>query len=78
MSVGFRGKIVGLFLVVLGAWPFLLKVEQIAKFFSEYKFLAYLIPGELAYQIVLIILGVMLLWRVRVVAEPIDYSKRRR
>jgi hypothetical protein len=66
MTVGMRGKLVGIFLVLLGAWPFLLKIDKISNFFSAYKFLEYLTPGEIVYQGVLIILGVLLLWRVRV------------
>jgi hypothetical protein len=78
MAVGFRGKVVGMLLILIGAWPFLLKIEQVGKFFSEYKILEYLVPGEIVYQAILILFGVMLLWRVRVVAEPIDYNSRRR
>ena len=78
MSVGFRGKIVGMLLILIGAWPFLLKVDTIANFFSSYKILEYLTPGEIVYQIILILFGILLLWRVRVVAEPIDYNPKRR
>ena len=78
MSVGFRGKIVGMLLILIGTWPFLLKMEKIGEFFSSYKFLEYLVPGEMVYQVILILFGVLLLWRVRVVAEPIDYNPRRR
>jgi hypothetical protein len=76
--VGIRGKLVGILLIVIGAWPFLLKSDKIAKFFSEYKILEYFIPGEFFYQIILIFLGVLLLWRVRVIAESVDYQERRR
>jgi hypothetical protein len=78
MVTNFRGKLVGILLIAVGAWPFLLKIGKIGTFFSEYKFLEYFVPGELVYQVVLILFGVFLLWRVRVVAEPIDYSSRRK
>lgn len=68
----------GIILILVGAWPFLLKSAKIANFFSSYKSLGYFSPGELFYQSVLIFLGVLLLWRVRVVAEPVDYRDRRR
>lgn len=76
MSSGMRGKLVGLLLIVLGAWPFVLKIESVGNFFSAYKFLELLTPGEILYQVVLIGFGILLLWRVRVVAEPIDYRRR--
>lgn len=76
MTVGIRGKLAGIILIILGAWPFLLKVESIGKFFSAYKFLEYLTPGEIVYQGVIVILGIFLLWRVRVIAEPLDYRRR--
>lgn len=78
MTIGIRGKLVGIVLIVVGAWPFLLRADRISELVSRYDFLEYLVPGELFYQIVLILLGVLLLWRVRVVAEPVEYNSRRR
>ena len=60
-----KTKIIGLVLVILGAWPFLLKIDAIGTFFSSYKFLEVLTPGELVYQIVIIIFGVLLIWTVK-------------
>jgi hypothetical protein len=60
-----KEKIIGLVLILLGAWPFLLKIEAVGSFFSQYKFLEVLTPGEIVYQIVLIVLGVLLIWRIK-------------
>jgi len=56
-------KLLGLILVILGVWPFLLKISSVAAFFSQYKILSYIVPGEIVYQLILIVLGVLLLWR---------------
>jgi hypothetical protein len=74
--VDWRGKFIGVFLILLGLWPFLVRVDSVGKFISSYKFLSFFAPGEMVYQIVLIVLGVLLLWRVRVVAEPIGGRRR--
>ena len=59
--MAFKEKVIGLILILLGAWPFLLKVETIGSFFSSYSFLEVLTPGEVIYQVALVVLGVMLL-----------------
>jgi len=61
----FKEKLIGIILIVLGALPFLLKIEKIANFFAKYKVLSYLVPGEWVYQIILIIVGILLIWKVR-------------
>ena len=58
-----KEKILGIILIVLGAFPFALKVDRIANFFAKYTFLSYLTPGEWIFQAVLIIIGILLLWR---------------
>jgi len=60
-----KEKFLGAILIIIGALPFLLKIQKIAGFFSNYKFLSYLTPGEIIYQIVLILIGVFLIWRIR-------------
>jgi len=61
-----KTKFIGLILIILGAWPFLLKIKKVSTFFSAYKFLEVLTPGEIVYQILIILLGIFLVWRVRV------------
>lgn len=70
--MAFRTKIIGIILILLGAMPFLLKIEAIGSFFEKYIFLNWLTPGEVIYQIVVILLGVLLLvrFRARLEATP--------
>ena len=58
-----KEKLIGILLIALGAWPFLLKIESVGDFFSQYTFLEVLTPGEIIYQIVVIVLGAALIWR---------------
>ena len=60
-----KTKLIGLLIILLGAWPFLLKIEAIGVLFESYKFLDVLTPGEVVYQIVVIVLGALLLWTFR-------------
>lgn len=60
-----KNKVIGLIILLLGAWPFLLKIESINTFFASYKFLEVLTPGEVIYQIALIALGALLIWSVK-------------
>jgi len=60
-----KEKLLGLILIIIGALPFLLKIDRIAAFFAKYKFLSYIVPGEIIYQIILIVIGILLIWRIR-------------
>jgi len=60
-----KEKLIGIILVVLGALPFLLKIEKIGTAFTTNKVLSYIAPGEWIYQIIIIILGVLLIWTIR-------------
>lgn len=60
-----KEKIIGLILIILGALPFLLKIERISTAFLNNKVLSFLAPGEIVYQLVLIILGIILIWKVK-------------
>jgi len=59
-----KEKLLGMILIIIGALPFLLKIDKIADFFTN-KFLSYLIPGELVYQIVIIVIGIVLIWTIK-------------
>lgn len=63
--MAFKEKLIGLILIIAGLFPFLLKVKAIGDAFSSYTFLSYLTPGEIVYQIIIILLGVLLIWKVR-------------
>jgi hypothetical protein len=64
-KMAIKNKFIGLILIIIGALPFLLKIENIANFFAKYKFLELLTPGELVYQIIIIGLGILLIWTLR-------------
>lgn len=63
--MGFKEKLIGFLLIVLGAWPFALKVPSVSEFFSSYPFLEMLTPGEIVYQIIIILLGILLIWTIK-------------
>jgi hypothetical protein len=58
-----KEKLLGLILIIFGIFPLLLKIKSIANYFANYKFLSYLVPGEIAYQIILVLIGVLLVWK---------------
>lgn len=60
-----KSKFVGILLIIIGALPFLLKIDLIDDFFSNYDFLSYLVPGEIIYQLIIILLGFLLIWSIR-------------
>ncbi len=60
--MAFKEKLLGIVLILIGIFPLLLKISSIAGSFAKYTFLSYLVPGEIAYQIILIIIGILLVW----------------
>lgn len=60
-----KNKLVGLILIIIGILPFLLKIQSISDSLAKYKFLSYLVPGEIIYQIIIIALGAWLIWTVK-------------
>ena len=69
--MGIKNKLIGFILIILGVWPFLLKIEAVGTFFASYKFLEMLTPGEIVYQIALIVLGVLLIWSLKAKVERV-------
>lgn len=67
-----KEKIIGLLIVLVGAFPLLLKMKSIQDSLSQYPVLQYLNAGEPVYQIIIIILGVFLLLSFK----PKDYNYR--
>jgi hypothetical protein len=67
--VGLKEKVVGILLIALGVWPFLLKIQSVSDYFSSYTFLSVLTPGEIVYQLAIVVLGVLLIWSFRVRAQ---------
>jgi hypothetical protein len=63
--MAFKEKVIGLILILLGAWPFVLKIEAVKNYFAAYTFLEILTPGEIVYQLAVIVLGVLLIWNVK-------------
>ena len=60
-----KEKIIGLVLIVMGLWPMLVKIEAIANAVAKQAWLSHIIPAQVSYvyQAILIVLGVLLLWR---------------
>ncbi|MGD2073227.1 MAG: hypothetical protein PVG65_07055 [Candidatus Thorarchaeota archaeon] len=56
--MSFKTKIIGLVLIIIGALPFLLKIEAVNNLISKY---AWILPGGIVYQMMIMILGVLLL-----------------
>jgi len=54
----FKEKLVGLLLIILGAYHFLLKITSINTVLGKYT---WLLPGQAVYPIVIILLGAFLL-----------------
>ena len=59
--MGLKEKIIGILLIVVGAWPFLLMIEQVSEIVEGWGIVEILTPGEIAYQIIVVLLGVLLL-----------------
>jgi hypothetical protein len=59
--VGFKEKLIGIILIILGALPWLLKIQVINDTIGKYA----ANPGTSLYQIILIVLGLLLLVTLR-------------
>lgn len=55
---GIKEKLIGFVLIVVGILPFLLKIQSINTAIGKS---AWLLPGGIVYQIIIILLGIMLL-----------------
>jgi len=64
-----KEKFLGAVLIIVGALPLLFKIEKIAEVFSKYKFLSYITPGKITYQIIIILIGLLLIWRIKLRTE---------
>ena len=59
--MGLKEKVIGILLIVVGAWPFLLMIEAVNEIIADWGLVNALTPGEIAYQVIVILLGVLLL-----------------
>lgn len=59
--MAFKEKLIGLILILVGALPFLMKINAINLLLGKYLFI---MPGQTLYQVVVIILGLLLLIRI--------------
>ena len=57
-----KEKLVGIIIILAGAFPLLMKLESFSTLITKYPFLSYVQAGEPVYQIIIILLGVLLLW----------------
>ncbi len=59
LKMSFKEKLLGIILIIIGILPFLSKIESMKTYFSS-GILSYLNPGNIVYQIILIIIGILL------------------
>lgn len=64
-----KEKIIGFLIILLGAYPFLLKIQNINSVLGKYTWLA---AGAMGYQIILILLGLFLI----IEKKKIEVEKR--
>ena len=64
--MGFKEKVIGIILIIIGVLPFLLKIDALNNAIGKYT---WMLPGAILYQGVLIILGILLLFRFRTQVE---------
>ena len=57
-----KEKLVGIIIIIIGAFPLLMNIESFANSLKQYTFMTYLMAGQPVYQIILILLGVLLLY----------------
>ena len=60
-----KAKLAGIFLVIIGALPFLFKMERFSSILNKYGFLSFILPGGIGYQVLIIAVGVWLFWKVK-------------
>lgn len=60
-----KSALVGILMIIIGAFPLLLNIASIKASLAPYSFLSYVRAGQPLYQIIIIILGVLLLWNPR-------------
>jgi len=53
--------VIGISLLILGAYPFLLNISGFETWISDSSFLSTLLPGEWLFNIILIVMGILIL-----------------
>lgn len=60
-----KSNLIGIIIIIVGAFPLLLNIKSISDSLAPYTFLSYIQAGQPVYQMILILLGVLLLWNPR-------------
>jgi len=60
-----KTKFIGLIIIIVGALPFLIKIEAIGNFITNYGFLEAIVPGSIIYQVIIVLLGLALIWEFK-------------
>jgi hypothetical protein len=60
-----KAKIAGIVLIIVGALPFLLKLEIFSSIFDKYNFLSFILPGGFGYQLLIVLIGIWLFWKLK-------------
>jgi hypothetical protein len=60
--MGAKEKLIGIIVIIAGAFPLLMSVKSISDSLNQYSFVSYLTAGGYVYQAIIIVLGILLLW----------------
>lgn len=66
--MGFKEKIIGILLIAIGAYPWLLKIGAVKNALGGYTFS----PGGYLYQAIIVILGLLLIVRLKKQRADLD------
>ena len=64
-KMGLKEKVFGIVLIIWGALPFFLKIDIIREYIESYDLLYAFTPGEIIYQLVIIVLGFFLIFKLK-------------
>lgn len=70
-----KSALIGIVMIIVGAFPLLLNVASIKTSLAPYTFLSHVQAGQPVYQIIIILLGVLLLWNPK--PKSYGYPPRR-
>jgi len=60
-----KAKFIGLIIIIVGVLPVLTKINAIGEVITKYPFLESITPGSIIYQAIIILLGIVLVLKLR-------------
>jgi hypothetical protein len=76
--MGAKEKLLGIIVIVAGAFPLLMGVKSISDSLNKYSFVSYLTAGGYIYQAIIIVIGILLLYSPRPRAPRYAYPPPKR